>query len=390
LKVLFFTPALPLPPFSGGQVRSLNLLKQISSSHEVTLFSFVRQANESSHLEELKKIVREVRVFPRRSLNSFANIRHLASLPFAAALYYDDKVAQVLREELKKGYDIAHFESFYTLPYLKGDLGVKTVAGNENIEYLIYDRYSETKRALTRSLMKMDIARMKRFEEDKWRQSDVSLSVSSSDQKIIASVTGKESPLIPNGIDLSFFEKVSRREEKALFLFVGPTKYIQNADAAKWLVKDIWPEIKSQIPEAKLWFVGHQQQDWLLNLRDTDIRVQTDLGDIRTAYEKATILIAPLRAGSGTKFKILEAFAAGVPVLTTKVGIEGIEAVDGESFLLAQSPEEFARKSKTLLEDRVLNAKIVVQARGLVAQKYSWKKIGQELNEVYSQLTSSK
>lgn len=384
MKILFFTPALPLPPFSGGQVRSLNLLKQISKGHEVTLFSFIRDSQELNHIGELKTMVKEVKTFQRRKVNSIQNLQHLLKLPFAAALYADSGVERELREELKKGYDVAHFESFYTFPYLKDDLGVKTVAGNENVEYFIYQRYAQNKLEPARSLMKFDIARMKNFEENKWKSADSSLAVSVSDQKVMEKVVGKECPLIPNGIDTVFFKDVKREPEKSLFLFVGPTKYIQNADAASWLVKEIWPEIKKLVPNARLWFVGRNQQDWLLNLKDPDIKVQTDLNDIREAYSSASVMIAPLRAGSGTKFKILEAFATGVPVITTQVGIEGLEAKDKEEFLLASIPSEFAQKAKELLENPALNAKIVTAARELIEEKYSWEKIGQKLNTVYA------
>ena len=384
MKILFFTPALPLPPFSGGQVRALNLLKQISKEHEVTLFSFIREEKELSYLSELKEIVKEVKTFKRRKVNSLNNLRYLLKYPFAAALYYDPDVAQLLKDELRLGYDVAHFESFYTLPFLEKDLGVKTVAGNENVEYFVYQRYAATKKEPVRSLMRLDIARMKNYEESKWKIADSSLAVSVSDQKVIEEVVGRDCPVIPNGIDVEFFKDVKRKPENSLFLFVGPTKYIQNADAASWLVKEIWPEIKKRVPDARLWFVGRSQQDWLLNLNKPDIKVQTDLNDIREAYSKASVMLAPLRAGSGTKFKVLEAFASGVPLIATKVGIEGLEARSKEEFLLAETPHEFSEAALELLENPDLNVKIVQGGKTLVEEKYSWEKIGRKLNTVYA------
>ncbi len=384
MKVLFFTSALPLPPFSGGQVRSLNLLKQISKEHEVTLFSFIRQESELNYLSELKKIVKEVKTFKRRKINSFNNLKYLVKYPFAAALYYDPEVTRKLKVELRQGYDLAHFESFYTFPFLEKDLGVKVVAGNQNVEYFIYQRYAATKKEPARSLMKFDIARMKTYEENKWKIADTSLAVSVSDQKVIEDVVSKDCPVIPNGIDIDFFKGVKRQPEDSLFLFVGPTNYIQNADSAIWLVKEIWPEIKRAVPNARLWFVGRAQQDWLLKLNNPDIKVQTDLNDIREAYCKATVMLAPLRAGSGTKFKVLEAFASSLPVITTKVGIEGLEARPREEFLLAETPAEFSLACAELLENSALNVKIVQGAKKLVEEKYSWEKIGRKLNSVYA------
>lgn len=199
----------------------------------------------------------------------------------------------------------------------------------------------------------------------------------------------KPVPIIPNGIDPYFFSKVKRKAEKELFLFVGPTTYIQNNDAAKYLVNAIWPKIKELIPDASLLFVGNKQQKWLTDLKDPSITVRTDLKDIREAYERASLLIAPLRAGSGTKFKVLEAFASRVPVLTSIVGIEGIDAVPDESVLIAETPLEYAQKAKALLDDSHLNAKITSEAWELVVQKYSWEKIGQTLNSVYKTLAAN-
>lgn len=383
MKILFFTPTLPLPPYSGGQVRSLNLLKQINRKHEVTLFSFIRNSTELNYLDDLKKIVKEVKTFRRRPLNSVKNLRYMLHYPFAAALYYDPEILKELGSVIETGYDLVHFESFYTFPYLTGDIKCATIAGNQNVEYSIYERFASTKREPTRSLMKIDTRRMKAFEESKWRLASTAIAVSQPDAQLMEKVVGKTVPVIPNGVDLKYFKDIKRKEEKNLFLFVGPTTYIQNDDAARYLTSEIWPEIKKQIPDAKLWFVGHKQKQWLLNLNDPDITVQTDLTDIREAYQKASLLIAPLRAGSGTKFKVLEAFACRVPVLSSPVGIEGIEAVDNQSVMLADRPLDFAQKAKLVLEDKVLNAKIVSNAKALVEESYSWDKIGQKLNQVY-------
>lgn len=386
MKILFVTPTLPLPPFSGGQVRSLNLLKQLKKHHQVTLVSFIRDDKELGYSDELKTIVTGMKTFKRRPVKNITNLRYLANYPFAAALYFDPVVASFINKEITNGYDLIHFESFYTFPYLKSEIKIPKVAGNQNVEYYVYERFADTKKEPLKSLLKFDISRMKNFEEQKWRTADLCLAVSKPDSEIMEKVVGKKVSIIPNGIDPEFFGKVERNEDKNLFLFVGPTTYIQNNDAAKYLVESIWPKIKELVPNGKLWFVGNKQQKWLLGLNNPDIKVQTDLVDIREAYRKASMLIAPLRAGSGTKFKVLEAFASRIPVVTSSVGIEGIDAIDNESVLIANTPDEYAQKARALLDDRALNARITSGAQTLVIEKYSWDKIGQALNSVYSNL----
>lgn len=149
------------------------------------------------------------------------------------------------------------------------------------------------------------------------------------------------------------------------------------------LVKEIFPLIKKEIKNAKLLIVGRNPTKEIRNLTTKDVFIDDQLEDIREAYHQAGVLVAPIRVGSGTKFKILEAMASGVAVVTTKKGIEGIEANNGEDVLVRESAENLAGAVIELVRNEGLRHKLTINARKLIEEKYNWKKIVQKLEKVY-------
>lgn len=374
---------LPYPPHSGGKLRAYNLIKGLSKNHQIDLFSFIRREEQLQYLPELKKYCQKIETFRRPYVWSPRNIllSGFSILPFAAAGYYFHDAKNKICQMLDEGkYDLVHFESFYPAVYLPlvKNLGFKTLMGNENVEYQVYQRFADQKNFLLKSLLSVDVFKMRKFEEKLWKLADINVAPSKNDADAISRVADKECPLVPNAVDTESFSEIKKKPHKDLVcLFVGDFTYLTNQDAVRWLIEEI-------IPNGKLLLVGRNPTEYVKNLASKNIIIDSTVEDIREAYAQADVFLAPIRIGGGTRLKILEALAAGLPIVSTTIGAEGLAIKDGENILLADDPQEFAKKTEALLKSPALRDKIGEAGRALVQQKYDWSSSVSKLNEVYN------
>jgi glycosyltransferase involved in cell wall biosynthesis len=388
MKVLFLTYDVPYPLISGGKVRAYYLIKNLAKNHQITLFSYYRNEEQKKYLPELKKYCQKVFIFKRRPPWSWENLlRWLTTfLPFPSATYYSREFKKALIKELKSGgYDLVHFESFYPALYLPlvKKLGIKTLMGNENVEYQVYERFAAQKFFLWRWLLKLEVFRMRIFEEKLWRQADANIALSKKDAAMVEKVTKRECPVIPNGVNVESFKAIKPSGDGKTIIFVGTLIYQPNNDAIKYFLKEIYLKIKKRMPKVKFILVSWHKPGWLDKyLKDGSIKfIQDKETPVRKFLPQADAFVAPMRIASGTRIKILEAMAAGLPVVTTSIGIEGIEAE--KEVVIADKPDDFAFEVVKLLKDREQREKLGFAGRKLVTRLYDWSKISQKLDKIY-------
>lgn len=387
MKILMLTPYLPYPLYSGGQIRSYNLLKNLSLKHQITLFSFIRSDKETRYLKNLKPFCREVRVFRRRQpwdpRNLFLSL--LTPYPFLVSIYLSRHFREAITRELGRGdYDLIHAETFYIMPNLP-QTKIPTLLVEQTIEYLVYQQFvRDFKFWPVKPLLYFDVLKINLWEKYYWRRASRLAAMSDSDRQMMnQTVKDKKVDVVANGVDGEFFSRVKPHGGQTV-LFIGNFKWLPNRDAAHFLVKDIWPKIVARLPQARLLIVGRNPTAEITALAGPGIKIDGDVADIRTAFSQASVLLAPIRNGRGTKYKVLEAMACGLPVVTTKLGIEGIEA-DG-SVLVAESGQALAAAAVKVLQDGRLAKTLADSAKKIVYQKYNWQTISDRLNMIYQQL----
>ena len=388
MKVLWLTYDLPYPPHSGGKLRAYHLIKGLSKNHQIDLFSFIRGEDQLQYLPELKKYCQKIETFKRPRVWSPRNIllSGFSTLPFAAAGYYFKGAKNKICRMLGEGkYDLVHFESFYPavyLPFVK-DLGFKTLMGNENVEHQIYQRFADQKILPLKLLLSLDTLKMKKFEERLWRMADINIAPSKGDADAIYRATEKECHIVPNAVDTASFSEIKKKPHKDLVcLFVGDFTYLTNQDAVKWLMEIF--NFQFSIFNFKLLLVGRNSTKQIRDLASKNVIVDDSVEDIRDAYAQADIFLAPIRIGGGTRLKILEAMAAGLPIVSTTIGAEGLDIKNGENILLADDLWDFAKKTNDLLKNPALRDKVGSAGRLLVQQKYDWQLSIQKLEKVYA------
>lgn len=387
------TPYLPYPPSSGGQIRSYNLIKRLSMSHEIILCSLIKYDEEKKYISELKKFCKVVYVF-KRAENPWTikNILKTSTslYPFLVIRNYSSTEKKELENILRKeDIDIIHAETFYVSPHIP-KTKIPIVLVDQTIEYEVYLHFVKNfKWRALRPILFLDVLKIKFWETYYWRKASRVIAVSERDSEVMKKlVKGLKVEIVPNGVGEDLLEKVPVHFNKKI-LFMGNYAWLQNIEAARVLARDIFPKIQNVVEDVKLIIAG-QNTEKVENLAGQAILLNNlkidDIDGVKRAYREAGVLIAPLYGPGGTRLKILGAMASSLPVVTTEVGIEGIDAKNGESVLYGHTKDDLVNLTVKLLNDKSLYERIVTNARKLVEEKYSYESIAKKLSDIYESL----
>lgn len=399
MKILMLTPYLPFPDSSGGQIRSYNLIKSLSKKHKITLFSLIKDDSERRFIPELEKYCSKVRVFKRsKSPWTLRNIllTGFGPYPFLVIRNLSPQEKKAVKEEIQSfKYDLIHAETFYVMPHIP-ETKTPILLVEQTIEYLVYKHYVEgSKNPLLRTLFSIDVTKLKFWEKKFWEKADGVVAVSESDKKEMLKISpGLKVDLVPNGVNLSFFkEKDSWKSPDPRILFIANFKWLQNVEAAELLLKEVYPQVHTKNTKAKVWIVGQHIPEEILSFRSENVLIdnlrEDDQEGIREAYYKSSVFVSPLKGPGGTRLKHLGAMAAKLPLVTTSVGAEGLDAKDGKEVIIRNSSKEIAEAALEILDNEKLAREIATNARILVEEKFSWYKMGKYLEDIYERTQDS-
>lgn len=393
MKILMVSSFLPYPLVNGGNIRLYNLIKQLSKKHEITLVCERRSFQKDQDVEEIKKYCKKVLTVRRKRQWSLVNILKTAfSLsPFLIVGHTSSLMKDKINKELKnQQFDLIHVETFYVLQNVP-KTNIPIVLAEHNIEYEVYQKYIERVNFLLKPLLSWDTAKLKRSEKKSWKRVTKIICVSKEDKKVVDKnlpapsrdiYTKDKVSVVPNGVDEKIFSPVENTNSEKRILFIGDFKWIANRENAKWILGEIWPRIYSQAhADVKLWIVGKEIPQSIRKLWSSNVIFDENVKDAYEIYEKSYILLAPIRVGGGTSFKILEAMASGVPVVTTSLGAKGITA--GKEMIKANSTDDLVREVVNLLQNRKRWEKNRKNSRKFIEENFTWGKIVKKLNDVY-------
>ncbi len=394
--MLMLVPYLPTITMSGGQTRWYNIIKYLAKKHDITLFSLIKDDSEKKFIPELEKYCKKVKVFSRpRHPWTLRNILLSVFGPYPLLVIRNQSLEekQAIREELKKEkYDLIHAETFYVMPHLP-KTEVPTILVEQTIWHDVYKHYVDsTVPFILRPFFLQDVAKIKFWERYYWNKADRLFSVSEEDRKaMLKLVSKKEVGIIPNGVDTGYYSQVKYRKIMPPRILYGVTNFewLQNQEATEILVNRVWPIIQKKFPNSKVWIVGRKIPEWVKRKAGKgEIEVTENIADAREAYHKATVMVAPIMGSGGTRLKVLEAMASGLPVVSTSSGVAGLGLTDGKNVMIANSEEMLADKAITLLRDRRLAQKIGLSGKRHVQKYFDWKSIVKLHDPVYIELAT--
>ena len=320
-------------------------------------------------------------------------------LPLTVLNYASKDVTSALSALLaEESFDAVQLESVHLLSYLdvirKAPSRPTVVADWHNIESELMARYASRIRNPAKRLVAYRTAQLLKQAEGKLlSEADAHLVVSQRERKLLhRRAPQAEVYVVPNGVDMTAFKKTAEERvafdnpERKTVLYVGSMDYHANVDAVSWFAREVWPRIVAQFPGFVFTIVGRNPGPGVRALASQNIHVTGSVEDVRPYYATAAAVVVPLRVGSGTRLKILEAMAAGVPIVSTTLGAEGLDATGGLQLLIGDTPEEISSALLHLLQNPAQARALTEAAKALVGAQYDWSLIGTQLYEIHNKL----
>ena len=381
--------------FGGGEIRNFNLIKQLvrQVGAEVEVFCISPDDTETERKNFESKVDARCHVITARPRSLFlvAKAVFLERVPPFFEFSKSSGIGEVFRRACEKALpDVVHIEQLHAYYCIRSHIawlkshGVKIVFDCHNIEFQGFEDsleiFSFPKRLAGRFLT----SHLKRLEIQAARRADLIFACSTLDAGFFKRYNHKVR-IIPNGVDCSEFQpSLGKKEISSNLIFMGGVKYPPNGDAMKFYLSEIHPRVKDGLPSIKLFAVG-TDVTWLdsVGLNDASVEALGFVKDVRPYLARAMIGICPLRYGSGTRIKIMTYMAAGLPVISTSKGAEGVTYVNGRDIIIADDPVEFAEAILTFLRDDAYRSEIATNGRNFILHHYDWGVIGKDLATIY-------
>ncbi len=388
LRVLMVSPGAPLPTWGSG-TRIYHLARYLAARHEVTLVTYAG-ASEDSALDPLREVC-EVRVVTATEESAVRRRARqlrwtLSRAPFHARELSRGGLQAAIDDLLDRPFDIVQLESSqmggFRLP------AGRLVLDEHNIEYELLQRMYQGERSpLRRAHLRVEEAKVRHFEQSLWRRADGVALPSRREELVVHQHVATPTAVVPNSVDLDYFGPPDAPGDgRPSIVFTGLLSYRPNLDAARYLVDEIVPEVRALLPEAEFTVVGGGREADLDQLRRPGVTVTGWVRDVRPYMRAASVLVAPLRIGGGTRLKVVECLAMAKPMVSTAVGCEGLDVRDGEHLLVADDAPGFARSVVRLVDDPGLGRRLGQAGRALVDQKYTWEGAARQLEALYQRV----
>lgn len=395
MRILIVSSYLPYPLTSGGHIRLFNIIAQLSKKHEIVLVCEKRPFQTTADVDVLKQFCKTIITFPRKKQWSISNIvkTALSQDSFLINGHTNLEMKHRLERLLEKEqFDLIHVETSYVMQNIP-ETSIPIVLTEHNIEYFVYQRFVQKVPFFLQPFLNYDISKLKKREKSFWKRANQLVTVSEEEKKEIGLPNVS---VVPNGVDVNNFKfqisnfKFEIKEKKVLF--IGDFKWLQNRDSARFIIKDVWPSFAKAMAgkptsedELSLWIVGKKIPDSIKELSDDKSIIFDENAPIKTSdiYKESFILLAPIRIGGGTSFKILEAMASGVPVVTTTLGAEGIAEKSDNALVIADTADEIRDAILRLNQDKIYYTTISKNARKCIEKNYTWPDITGKLEKIY-------
>jgi polysaccharide biosynthesis protein PslH len=395
LKILVVARVFPIPPNNGAKLRVYSLLRKLSEHHDITIVARVLGDVANNKLDLYDRFyntaVLEAIPRPKSHMERFKRI-----LPYVLSAYPPEigtvcfrklgtKITEILSAEQYDVIQLEHSSLAYYLNFIPKNCQARRILTMHNIESIRYHRMFRATTGIGNKLYRyLNWKRMRRFEPDVLQKFDKVVVVSQKDAEVLSSWGLSSSiSIVENGVDTKGLKPLRVNPDCHGIIYVGSMDYFANEDAVVHFCRDILPKVRRIDEQAVFYAVGRSPSQKVKALARDDVVVTGEVDNLVPYYEKSAICVVPLRVGGGTRLKILEAMALGVPVVSTTVGCEGLDVQDGVSIAIRDDPNDFADAVISLLEDKSLRDKLVCNARRLVVDHYDWGYLAKKLEDTY-------
>lgn len=389
MKILWVKTDFLHPTTRGGQIRTLEMLRQLAKRHEIHYVAF----DDPSSAEGVERSGEYAsaaypiahKITSKSSPLFLADLLRgvVSELPVAGFRYRSEAMRTTIeRLQAEHQFDARVCDFLFpsaNLPSLKD-----WTLFQHNVESVIWDRHAESGRTLIhKAYFRLQAKKMNAWEQDVCRSVANVVAVSETDADVMKARFGVSNVTwVPTGVDLDYFRKRESGQVRFDLVFVGSMDWMPNIDGMQWFLDEILPLIRKEHPGCRLAIAGRRPPAALVErARELGVEVTGTVPDVRPYLWDSLVSIVPLRVGGGTRLKIFEAMAAGVPVVSTSVGAEGLPAVHDREILIGDTPDMFAAACIRLLDNVEKRQAISNQALRLVTENFSWERVTDQFEE---------
>jgi glycosyltransferase involved in cell wall biosynthesis len=372
-------------------------LKLLSENHRIFFIGFVKDKEELEFKKDFKKLCESFDVFFiqeddfsfRFWLKVIRNL--LSPYPYIKHKYYNKNASRRIREILSEGQiDLVHLDMLPMSTYYSDLNSTPTILTNHNVESVRLHRWIQVeKNIFIKSFLAYQYIKLRSYEKKMCPKFDKCVTVSSEDEKVLKKLCKSDNfAVIPNGVDIEYFKPLEGPIVPNRLIWVGGMSGPYNSDAVDYFLDEILPLIRAKKPEVEVDFVGGYPTKKLKQqeLKNSHIKLHGFVDDTRPLVQKAAVFIAPIRSGSGTKIKVLNAMSLAKPVVTTSVGAEGISVEADKNIIIADDPKVFAEKTIYLLNNQHIANEMGMAGRKIIEKYYDWNVIKENMEQLYNEV----
>ena len=398
-RLLFLCQTLPYPPDGGVWIRTYHVIRLLSQAFDITALCFERAASAGAHADRCTAAQND-------ALGRFANVEvfsipqkhsgarfvwdHVRSVAlnrvYTTYLYesraFRDRVNELVRSDT---FDLVHVDSLDLAAYLPACRNLPVVCVHHDVESALLRRRGAVERnSLRRLYFRFQARLMDEVERRSCGRVALNVAVSSRDRELLRQIApASRIAVVPNGVDPDEFN--SDGQAGSGLAYVGGTTPFPNRDALEFFCDRILPHVRTLTAEdVRVRWIGRASGEERRQYRDRfGVELTGYVPDVRPFMREAACHIVPLRTGGGTRLKILNSWAMGKPVVSTSLGCEGLETIDGENILIRDDPKDFAAAIRAVLDNAALRRRLSDGGRETVARLYSWDILGRELIDLY-------
>lgn len=379
MKILFLAHRLPYPPNKGDKIRSFHMLKYLAKSHQVSLACPIDADEDVQFVPEIQQYCETidwVRVNTKKK--KILSVKALFSnKPLSVECFYSRKLQLKIDQRLNETkFDVIYAFSSQMAAYVQDANNSKRIMDFVDIDSYKWRQYSNfVKNPISKLIYRWESKKLACYEKEIAQKFNASIFVSDAEaQKFKNTIHNDDNVFaVHNGVDYDYFNPNGRMVQKNKFpiiLFTGAMDYYPNIDAVTWFVKEIFPTIKTAIPDVKFYIVGNKPNEKVKKLHDNENIIVTGfVEDVRDYFNMADVFVAPFRIACGVQNKILEALAMSVPAVASPIGAEGIK--NDNPIHVAAEPNDFTSQVIGFLKDRNKNND---RLRRWVMNNYSWER----------------
>jgi glycosyltransferase involved in cell wall biosynthesis len=389
MKILWIKADLLYPLDSGGRIRTFQMLKELNSKHEITYLALSPTSDaELAKDHAINYSSRQVWVDSETQAKSglrfyAALLKNLifSDLPYVIEKYKSESAIRSIADvESKSRFDLV-VSDFLSMSTNIIDAGIspdKLLVFQHNVESQIWKRQFETaSNRIVKAYMYIQWKRYDRFEREMCARFKGVVAVSEDDAVRFANEFHLKNVLgyVPTGVDLEYFSDAFRSPESGHLVFLGSMDWRPNVEGIIEFVASVYPLVKAAYPSARLTIIGRNPSHSVIQLQaaDSSISVTGTVEDVRPYLGRGAVSVVPLRVGGGTRIKIFESMAMGLPVVSTTTGAEGLPVIDGVNICIADDPVTFANQIVRLLNDQTYSSSIGESGKMMVAENFSWR-----------------